>query len=77
MRVVEEEEVTNVKDQNKNKMNTAQIILSFDTPAVNGRQLEPQLTQFNIELSEIAIKYFGSNKINLRIFDENWKELPL
>lgn len=58
-------------------MNTAQIILSFDTVAVNGKELEPQLTQFNIELSQLGIKYFGSHKINLKIFDELWKELPL
>lgn len=58
-------------------MNTAQIILSFDTVATNGKHLEPQLTQFNIEMSQLAIKYFGDHKINLKIFDELWRELPL
>jgi|WetSurMetagenome_2_1015567.scaffolds.fasta_scaffold100475_4 hypothetical protein len=56
-------------------MNTAQIILSFDTVAVNGKELEPQLTEFNIKLSELAIKYFGKHNINLKIVDELWREL--
>lgn len=58
-------------------MNTVKITYEFPSEANTPAELEPNLMQFNMLVSDAGIDKFGSHnsRITIQIVDENGKEV--